>query len=439
MKKVISVTIIIFSIILNKVYSQNSKTFNLNSYHNYPTFVDVKFKDHGRAIGDDNAGSYAENISSSHISFGVEFTLKDYCGNSNILFWPGGLNLKAGERTSWPWALTAKCKELREESGKKFGIASISCKIINFKNLTEEAKKAKEEQLRKEQKYAEEQKAKENTKIANATKTTQNTTAQSYYSNNSMNNSAISSSSNVAAKSTWQETNDRIQAQQNAYLQQMARNQESQRINQANTDQFVNDANNLIGGVMDLFAQARIEKEKKKQKKLELDAENEKNIRLERERLAAIEQKKSQTQQLRNAFFLEFPDGGIPLSSDKIGVNKLYFFSYSYDKATLTNELPVITFANIYSISKYPDGTWPYKEIITDELRDLGLSGTINQIGYFTSLESAKQIFDNFTILAHKSSIKLKGLIYNDKELNNWYRRLSRNKLFLPNGRIKYF
>lgn len=157
--------LLIISVFCNSV-CQAQNQWNLNSSHDYPTFVDVQFNDNGRAIGEDNATSYIQNISNSTISFSVEFTINDYCGNSKTIIWPGGLNLKSGERKSWPWSLTANCKELLDDGGKKFGIKSVYCKIFQFKNLTEEANKYKEEQLKKEKLLADEKAKKE--KIAAA-------------------------------------------------------------------------------------------------------------------------------------------------------------------------------------------------------------------------------------------------------------------------------
>lgn len=145
----------------NKTVAQNAKTFNLA--HDYPTYLDIKFIDQGKAIGEFEAfKAEVTNISSSEISYGIEFTINDNCGNSQTIYWPGGLNQKVGSKTAiYGDELVWKCKEYRINNGNKFGIASVYCRVFNFKNLTEEANKYKEEQKQKQQKLDEEKSKRE--------------------------------------------------------------------------------------------------------------------------------------------------------------------------------------------------------------------------------------------------------------------------------------
>ena len=125
----IAILLIIYA---NELTAQNSNTFNLNSSHDYPTYLDISFTDNGRSLGDDWASSYVRNYSNSTISFGIEFTINDYCGNSRTAYWPGGLILKPGAGEKETYALSAACKELKISRDKKFGISSVYCKVISL-------------------------------------------------------------------------------------------------------------------------------------------------------------------------------------------------------------------------------------------------------------------------------------------------------------------
>jgi hypothetical protein len=135
--------------------AQNAFSWDLDQYHDYSTFVTLKYTSKGVSLGDDFGSGVARNLSGSSISLTLEFIITDFCGNSTSQYWPGGLDLKPGETESFPFAIAIKCKELRKDGAKSTGIASVTCQVLSFRNLTEEANKLKEEKERKERELEE--------------------------------------------------------------------------------------------------------------------------------------------------------------------------------------------------------------------------------------------------------------------------------------------
>lgn len=411
---------------VNKTVAQSAKTFNL--VHDYPTYLDVQFKDSGKAVGAFESYTVeVKNISSADIACSIEFTINDNCGNSQIIYFPGGLNLKVGKSGRSSDELSWKCKEYRIDSGNKFGIASVYCRVFDFKNLTEEANKYKEEQKQKQQKLDEEKAKREKIAfdkevqqirdqrekerlLAEKEETTNSTpTSTSYYNNSTTTNTK-------PRQPTWQERDAQIKAEnQRIYQQNEQRIAETQRRSQEQSEQFVNNATELIGLVGNIFEQNRIEREKKEAKQ-EAAAQRERERRQEEaDRVAEIARQKAQLIALRNSFFDEFPEGGVPLSSQKVNTNKLYYFTYIFDKNTIEEYKPTIFLSNIFIVSQYSDGTWPFKSSIITDIKKLASNGTITLVGYFTTKELVDQMRNNFLQIAASSSFTITDINYKGK------------------------
>lgn len=410
----------------NIAFAQNGKVFNLA--HDYPTYLDVQFIDGGKALGDFESYSIKiKNISSANISCSIEFTVNDNCGNSKTFYYPGGLNLNVGKSGSSSDELIWKCKEYRIDSGTKFGIAAVYCKVLDFKNLTEEANKYKEEQKQKQQKLDEEkakrekiafnkevqqikeQKEKERLSAEKEETANSSPTSTSYYNNSTTTNSK-------PRQPTWQERDAQIKAEnQRIYQQNQQRIAETERRSQEQSEQFVNGATELIGLVGNIFEQNRIEREKKEAKQEAAAQRERERSQEEADRVAEIARQKAQLIALRNSFFDEFPEGGVPLSSQKVNTTELYYFTYIFDKSTIEEHKPTIFLSNIFIVSQYSDGTWPFKSSIITDIKKLASSGTITLVGYFTTKELAEQMRNNFLQIAASSSFTITDISYKGK------------------------
>lgn len=113
----------------------------------------------------------------------------------------------------------------------------------------------------------------------------------------------------------------------------------------------------------------------------------------------------------RKSFLAKFPDGNVPLSSHKVPVDTLYFFSYTFDKNAIENPNPQITLANTFSVAKYGDGTWPFKHSINSDLRKLA-PGENTLMGYYATRELADEMRATFIKLGKKNGFVIKDVKY---------------------------
>ncbi len=153
------------------------------------------------------------------------------------------------------------------------------------------------------------------------------------------------------------------------------------------------------------------------------NAEREKReARAELERQRSAEEAKIKAKQralmlqLRNSFLGQFPDGGVPLSSHKVSTNDLYFFSYVFDKNKIAEGKPLISVSNVFSISRYGDGTWPFKATLQNDIKKLEANGAVTLIGYYASKDAADNMQKSFIDMAGQSGFMVKNIAYKGKK-----------------------
>ncbi len=251
---------------------------------------------------------------------------------------------------------------------------------------------------------------------------------QSYYSSQQKTSSGGTSINAVASstpgKSTWQERNAKMQEENRQLIaQQQQRTANIQRQSKEVSEKFVSDATELVGMIGNIIKSDREAKERKEERRLayerrqaeekqqqkeEKEAEEAELRRIAANQLARIE--------LRKAFFPEFPEGGVPFSSTKIDVDQIYYFTYLFDKSTIESLRPVITLSNLFIISRYPDGTWPFKDAILTDIKKLNVSGDITLIGYFTTKQLADEMRSKFVSMAVQSGMDIKNIFYKGRQ-----------------------
>lgn len=421
-----SIALLLFFFV-NKTFAQNT-SWNLNPYVVYTNYIDLQAKVTGYRIDDDVIDFTVRNLSNSEIFFYVQFIIVDICGKSHSQYWAGGVSLKSGASDRETILLATGCKK---DKNLKTTIASITCKVTEFKDVTKEANKYKEEQKQKQQKLDEEKAKREKIAfdkvtqqknaqqekeklVAEKEETKSSTPASTSYYNNT------TTTTSKPRQPTYQERDAQIKAEnQRIYQQNQQRIAETQRRSQEQSEQFVNNATELIGLVGNIFEQNRIEREKKEAKQ-EAAAQRERERRQEEaDRVAEIARQKAQLIALRNSFFDEFPEGGVPLSSQKINAKELYYFTYIFDKSTIEQSKPTILLSNIFVVSQYNDGTWPFKSSIITDVKKLASSGTITLVGYFTTKELAEQMRNNFLQIAASSSCTISDINYKGKKITS--------------------
>src|SRR5690606_877288 len=85
----------------------------------------------------------------------------------------------------------------------------------------------------------------------------------------------------------------------------------------------------------------------------------EEQARLERERQKKLEEERRKT--ARQNMFKAYPAGELPNSSANRKDEMLYYFAYTYSEAELKRDYPNAVLSNVFSVGKYPDGTWILK------------------------------------------------------------------------------
>lgn len=176
--------------------------------------------------------------------------------------------------------------------------------------------------------------------------------------------------------------------------------------NSSETDKAIGQAAVAIGG---LINNMRAEKEKREAKEA---------LQRQREQARAeIEaRKKAALLQLRKTFFSQFPDGGVPLSSHKVTVNELYFFSYTFNNDHISHSAPLVTVSNVFPIAQYGDGTWPFKTGVVSDVKKTGAQGAVTLVGYYASKDMADQMRSSFLSLAKKCQMSIKDISYKGKK-----------------------
>ena len=316
----------------------------------------------------------------------------------------------------------------------KSSIAKITCKVSGFKDLTKDAKAYKEKQLQDQQKREEEKAQKqklENDKLKkeadarrereaanNATTSNQNNTSNTSSDQPTTSYYNTQRTTTTAPKQpTYQERNAQIQAEnQRIYQEQQARIAETQRRSQEQSEQFVDNATELIGMVGNIIQQNRADREKKEARQEEEAQRERERRKVEADKAAELARYIAQRLELRNSLLNDYSDGGVPLSSQKIGTQELFYFTYIFDRNTIAESSPNLSVSNIFSIFQYSDGTWPFKSSIQNDIKKIAVSGNIILVGYFTTKGLADEARNNFLDIAGRTSFEVTPIVYNSKK-----------------------
>jgi hypothetical protein len=119
------------------------------------------------------------------------------------------------------------------------------------------------------------------------------------------------------------------------------------------------------------------------------------------------EEKKRAILEMRKELFKRFPDGSPPDQQLKIQNKVIYFFAYITEKNKIEETKPVVTVTNIFPVTKFDDGTFPYKVSIMNKLTGIA-PGNISLTGFFETSERAEEIRKVFIKLAESSQMTIR-------------------------------
>jgi hypothetical protein len=145
----------------------------------------------------------------------------------------------------------------------------------------------------------------------------------------------------------------------------------------------------------------REREEREERERLAREAEAER-LRLEAEHLDYI------TGQ-RLILFEQFEDGRLPLSSDKIKGNEVWYFAWR------GNPGKTVYITGVFPVARYSDGSFPYKNTVLKELDAAGGTGEITVVGWFATRNDAQRSLNSFLTTAKNGEVNVKNITYKGK------------------------
>ncbi|GGD14896.1 hypothetical protein [Flavobacterium orientale] len=236
---------------------------------------------------------------------------------------------------------------------------------------------------------------------------------------NNLSQGSTLSKDHSSIESLEREFQQKMNAVNNLVSEQVAAKNQKWQTDVQNAYRNSNETDKAFGELVSTFgtlinsASAKSEERYRKEKLEKERAELKKKLEAE-----MAEEKAKLMREFRVNLINQFPEGGVPLSKDKIPVNELYFFAYIYDPAKINNMSPDIFITNTFPIAQYNDGTWPFKNAITSELQKTASvsNGKLVLVGYYGSEETAEEYRKSLIDLSIKSGFVQKDLVYKGKK-----------------------
>jgi|GEM_PF-6867205 len=118
----------------------------------------------------------------------------------------------------------------------------------------------------------------------------------------------------------------------------------------------------------------------------------------------------------RLALLAKYPDGKTPLSSQAKDASEVYYFVYRCVQAANpeTNAAPLFV-SNVFALSKYSDGTWPFKASLMQKISkaNQGLEHILS--GYYLTKNEAELKRQNFLDGAKGNAFSVSNITYENK------------------------
>jgi hypothetical protein len=168
--------------------------------------------------------------------------------------------------------------------------------------------------------------------------------------------------------------------------------------------QSYNQGMKLIGTIVNSAKEAKERKEAQARLKAQKDAA-----------LAAIKAEEIRLLTgIRTDLFKRFKEGSLPLSSTKVDAQTIYYFVYAYDPQQIGNKQATLYISNVFPISRYSDGTWPFKSSIANDIAKLTPYSEVLH-GYYTSQQEAESMRKGMMDIFIKTGGITTGFAYKGK------------------------
>lgn len=165
----------------------------------------------------------------------------------------------------------------------------------------------------------------------------------------------------------------------------------------------------IVSGILEGAAKAKAAKEanEERARQRELAEAREKEIR-------------QAVKNARLSLFSHFKNGELPVSSTSSLTQNLYYFVYAYQSNEMFQDRPSVVLSNVFAIGKYPDGTWPMKTKVAEEIMSVSPLNEILAGPYQTLYEANlkyKMFSDNMNrVSLNAKSIKIEGFNPHDED-----------------------
>lgn len=131
-----------------------------------------------------------------------------------------------------------------------------------------------------------------------------------------------------------------------------------------------------------------------------------------------VAKKKAALKDLRTKLIAEFPDGGTPLSKHNITESEVYCFAYYSNQSNIGADNPEIYITNVFPVTQYSDGTWPFKNALINEIKTKTKAPQITLMGYYTQKDLADKMRQSLINLSGKAEMKVIAMEYKGKAVD---------------------
>jgi hypothetical protein len=118
----------------------------------------------------------------------------------------------------------------------------------------------------------------------------------------------------------------------------------------------------------------------------------------------------------RKTLIAKYPDGKTPLSHQVKDANEVYYFTYSYSPATIETNSPIIHISNVFPLSKYGDGTWPFKASLMEKISKTNPGLELILSGYYLTKSEADRQQQLLFFGARDYGFVIKNIAYEGKK-----------------------
>jgi hypothetical protein len=197
----------------------------------------------------------------------------------------------------------------------------------------------------------------------------------------------------------------------NTYSNPLPTYNDASRKSYSNLDKAADFSSSVTSTLNQWSTQMHANDDAKVQSEVDRLMEEQRKYDRERER----ENNKLQIVSNRKSLIAKFPDGKTPMSYDVKDVSEVYYFAYNYKASAIESNAPEIYVSNVFTLSKYADGSWPYKTVLMENIARTNKGLDLILSGYYLTLNDAESQNQRFLKSAKDYGFVVNNINYNEK------------------------